>query len=569
MALLLILFLFLLSRILSQITFTYREAYLKAAIIFGVLTVVITEFFSLFHALMFEPVTLVWSLVNVFLLFALLKKKEVGKIPVLPLATFSILEILLILGFSSIALIIAFIALASVPNTWDSMTYHLPRVMHWIQNHTLAPYTTSISRQIAYCPFAEFTILQTIILTGCDRLAPLVQWISMVGSWVAVSLIADYFKANRLQKLFSVFMVATIPMGIMQGSSTQTDYVATFWICSFVYLAFRIHEEFSLRNILWGAACLGLALLTKGYSYVYCFPFVLLLFIRNFSDPKRRGPLLLMLVLAILLNSGYFLRNWQAFGSLFGPTDDTVNSHWNIIENAGKNIMVQVQASFHKDEDYTGNLLHMGLMVVTFFIWVFAFRKDDRLRKYLFCLWGIGVLFVLTINWQPWVTRFHLPLFVLACPWMGVIWGRLNSAISLAAISLLLYIGAQPWLWTGSPRPILGGQSFLKESREEQYFHKRTNLQSSYKATADQIKASQCRQVGLWIGGDDWEYPWWVLLKGIRLEHVQGKPAYPLGDFKPCAIIGPAVHSQLDYQGHIYYRQDTSSLWAVFREKTP
>ena len=47
----------------------------------------------------------------------------------------------------------AFTALSSVPNTWDSMTYHLPRIEHWLQNQSLGFYPTSITRQL------EFSIL--------------------------------------------------------------------------------------------------------------------------------------------------------------------------------------------------------------------------------------------------------------------------------------------------------------------------------------------------------------------------------------------------------------------------
>jgi hypothetical protein len=42
----------------------------------------------------------------------------------------------------------AFTALSSVPNNLDSMSYHLPRIEHWLQNQSLEFYPTSDSRQL-------------------------------------------------------------------------------------------------------------------------------------------------------------------------------------------------------------------------------------------------------------------------------------------------------------------------------------------------------------------------------------------------------------------------------------
>lgn len=38
------------------------------------------------------------------------------------------------------------LALFAVPTTGDSMTYHLARVAHWVQDHTVAFYPTQFVR---------------------------------------------------------------------------------------------------------------------------------------------------------------------------------------------------------------------------------------------------------------------------------------------------------------------------------------------------------------------------------------------------------------------------------------
>src|SRR5207248_2541104 len=79
------------------------------------------------------------------------------------------------------------------------------------------------------------------------------------------------------------------------------------------------------------------------------------------------------------------------------------------------------------DEDFAGNPLHIVLMLVVFCIWLFLFRKDALLSVYTGGLIGAALLFALIVCWQPWITRFHLPFFVLASVWMGVILGRLKN----------------------------------------------------------------------------------------------------------------------------------------------
>ena len=122
------------------------------------------------------------------------------------------------------------VALFAVPTTWDSMSYHLARVAHWAQNHTVAFYPTHIVRQLYQPPWAEFAMLHLYILAGSDRLANLVQWVAMAVSLVGVSVIARQLGAGPRGQLLSAFVCATIPMGIMQASTTQNDYVAALWL---------------------------------------------------------------------------------------------------------------------------------------------------------------------------------------------------------------------------------------------------------------------------------------------------------------------------------------------------
>src|SRR6185503_576531 len=103
------------------------------------------------------------------------------------------------------------VALVAAPNTWDSMTYHLPRVAHWAANGSVAHYPTSIDRQLWQPPFGEYLVLLAYVALGGDRLANLPGWVAAVGAAIAASEIARLLGRSAFERRLSVFVVATTP----------------------------------------------------------------------------------------------------------------------------------------------------------------------------------------------------------------------------------------------------------------------------------------------------------------------------------------------------------------------
>ena len=50
-----------------------------------------------------------------------------------------------------------------------------------------------------------------------------------------------------------------------------------------------------------------------------------------------------------------------------------------------------------------------------------------------------------------------------------------------------------------------------------------SNIYEEYGEISDIINGMSCDNVGLMIGEDTWEYPYWVQLRGKRIEHVNVK----------------------------------------------
>ena len=185
-------FLGILFLIFKQRDKCWRTAILSAAIVWGTFIALSTEIFSLFKLVSFEWVFGLWLVADILLLIIYLKlpsfKPDIRSNDDSQLSNF----LLCLLGaVSFIFAAIVLIAIVSPPNNWDSMTYHMSRVVHWMQNRCVEHYPTSYVPQLYHPPWAEFAIMHFQMISGGDRFANLIQWLSMVGSAIAVSLIAQ------------------------------------------------------------------------------------------------------------------------------------------------------------------------------------------------------------------------------------------------------------------------------------------------------------------------------------------------------------------------------------------
>ena len=257
-----------------------RELFLWIALILGIFIVLTTEVLSLFNFLNRQSILICWLILfgfglvkfhNLFrhisLNFLSIKNLSSG------LIFFSFLSLFVIL------LITFLTALIYPPNSPDSMSYHMPRVMQWIQNQNVNFYPTSIDLQLLMSPFSEYAILHLQLIVKGDRLANLVQWSSMTGCLLGVSLIAREFGGNTKSQIFSALFCATIPMGILQSTSTQTDYVVSFWIVILVFFLLCYVRRRSPTYIYGFAVALSLAILTKQTIYIFALPFCIWLLI--------------------------------------------------------------------------------------------------------------------------------------------------------------------------------------------------------------------------------------------------------------------------------------------------
>ena len=126
--------------------------------------------------------------------------------------TASLAERLMIGVIGGLVLVELVIALLAEPNNFDSQTYHLPKIEHWVSQASLEMWPTAIHRQVTIPPGAEYLLLHLRLFTDGDVLYNLVQWAAGIGCLVVATRITAQLGGGRRAQLITAFLVATAPM---------------------------------------------------------------------------------------------------------------------------------------------------------------------------------------------------------------------------------------------------------------------------------------------------------------------------------------------------------------------
>ena len=564
----------------------WRNSYLTSLLIWAVILTGLTETLSVFQLLNFQSLLLFWLLLSLGIGIFYYRRilRSLNKISLESVIEFSWFRdlsrfnsVLVTICFVFV-LILGFLAVYTAPNNWDSMIYHLSRVVYWQQHQSVAHYPTHTLSQLYQNPWAEFAILHLQILSRSDRLANLVQWGAMVSSLIGISLITRQLGGKVKAQIFAVIFCFTLPMGILQASSTQNDYAVSLWLVCLAYFVLRIIKQgITLENTAFLGASLGLAILTKGTAYIYALPFCLWIAawgIRTLGWYSIK-PALMAIVIALTINLGHYTRNFYVFASPLGlggeethlefniryflaNTSKHLSLHADIIRNLAldklitpttgiTNKLVQIiheqldvilnpsannpfyVPSLSRHEDTAGNPLHLVfILVVCSLIFIINRKlwKNPILWQYFLAVLTGFLLFCWLIFWSHWRARLHLPFFVLGAPWVAVVITQSfnNKITNFTALCLLILCSS--WIFNNGMKPILGEENVFVVPRINQYFKSRQYIQPEYIQAANIIQQTQCQSLGIIdnTSGKLYEYPMLLLLKSqekdIEIRHV-------------------------------------------------
>ena len=468
-------------------------------------------------------------------------------------------------------------ALISPPNNWDSMTYHMSRVEYWIQNKSIFFFKTNNPRQNVLAPFSEFLILHFQILSGSDIFANLVQWISLIISLTTVSLICKEFGLNQRLQLISTVFICSLPIVLLQASSTQNDIVALTFILLFYYYQIILIKKYSIPSICFAGLALGLGILTKGTSYILLFAIGItylayLVFFKIWNIKNIIFRYSIIFSVGLLINFPHYLRNLLKYDDMLGlgTLPSLINEYFSLgvmISNLIRHIAYQLGTKidiinwyiyrivkillgdkisdpktsfldrdfrppfFSLHEDAAGNFIHTLTIIIIFFISLAFIKRVNRIQLTSLFVAVISILlYCFLLKWQPWTGKI-LPLFAITTPFLMValnyIFLKKELKITFYIILVIMLIGTFPYLFYNESRPLIArnNKSILYQKRLEGYFNNRPNLYNQYKKIISRLNKAEISKkdsIALHLGGDSWDYPFLVMLK----KKFNNKPPY-------------------------------------------
>ncbi len=212
-------------------------------------------------------------------------------------------------------------ALSSYPLGQDSLCYHLPVAVRWLQLHTLA---MSPSHNWNYCLPGNAEVGMMLLLEiGSQTTVFLFNTLAAVIAMAATFALAHRFSADRQGATMATLVVATVPIVQFQAFDCYVDLFGAAFVLAGLALFLSRHEGPKLLThgqwypiaVVFAGCALGIALGTKPTYYVYVSVFLVGIALRLLSENQRRGQgrstaaMLVLLIASVLLPSGFwFLR---------------------------------------------------------------------------------------------------------------------------------------------------------------------------------------------------------------------------------------------------------------------
>jgi hypothetical protein len=156
--------------------------------------------------------------------------------PAVPLAVAARPELILLAAVMLVAVAYqAFLVVATPPNNFDSLTYHLTRAVAWLQQGHVGYFDATTARANAFPPNGEIGILATLAFLGSDRLAALPQLLAELAVLVAVYGLARRVGFARGASLFAALLTGTLSEFALESVTTQNDLIVASFVAAAVF----------------------------------------------------------------------------------------------------------------------------------------------------------------------------------------------------------------------------------------------------------------------------------------------------------------------------------------------
>lgn len=237
--------------------------------------------------------------------------------------TFSILKYVCWIAVCIVAVIAIVKALTYPPQNYDSMIYHLPRSFMYWKNESIHNMPFSHRQGLWTGPYNAILMTQLRIYTnGSDYLLNMIQLPSYLVACLACGKMAESFcKSVKTYKSYyeyvSIFLMLTVPIALLQASTTQSDLLLGSFSLITVYLLIKYLDQ--KENVAWRCLYLiaaglsgGITLLTKVNGAIVLLAggiyFVIILLIQREWKKLYTSSLVIGLC-AVSMTAGHWIRN--------------------------------------------------------------------------------------------------------------------------------------------------------------------------------------------------------------------------------------------------------------------
>ena len=621
----LLIIVFLLLLVILNLKKGLFESSVRSILVFSFSTVFITESLSFFKWINVIGVYIAWSTITLFCLYLVYKNKkenfslvifELKKLQTTFQYNFSKIE----KGYVLIIFIFLFLlflqGILYPPNNWDSLTYHMSRIMFWIGNESVNHFPSHILRHLYQPPFAEFVIMNVNLLNGNDYFSNSVQLLFLFGSLLVVWQILSMFDFSRKLKLFALLLLISIPAVILQATTTKNDVITGFFVLSAILYLFKIYRLNKKEDIIFLSFIIGLGMLTKGTAYLFFVPVFIVFGILFLKQILKEKNLFIIknvhwiIVIVIAINIGHFQRNYSlnkdilnideqeaknysnedlslttTFSNILKnlalhvpyplnePLDKiihTIHDDLNIDINSPQNNYLGIKYSkpydFTTHEDYVPNFIHLLLILgaILFFVFHLKRKKDNKTLLYnvvtLIIIMQL-LLFAFYLKWQPWHTRLHIPIFMTSSILVVCSLALLKRNIVIQNVISIILIGSTfLFIVFNNLRPLIENGKLTKsialdDNRFQKYFANQPQLYSDYKSVIKEINANET--IGLIMS--DWEYPlfynyYFSYIKpvAINVNNITSKTSSETPEVN--SIVSNTINQAfIDYNGKRYF----------------
>lgn len=553
------------------ITFTTIDVLVITIIMVYTYTFFVTEILSFLHALNRISIIIAW--IALLLLLFCAKFFLTVKLQTEALNKTEWIFRLIIIALGSY---VGFMAFNTIPYNYDSMVYHLPRVMHWIQNESVEFYATNINRQIFSSPLAEYMILHIELLFGKETFYNLVQFSSYIVSAIVIYGICSKINLSVHIRYLAAILFMSMPIAIAEAITTQNDLLACMWTLCGVYLVLEhiMANNLNLsgkhvgKTILLAVVC-AMCYLTKGTSCIVLIPFILGMGIMRIIKKDSIITLAVHFLIAIfvigIIIFPFIFKNYQLYGSVLGLNNydnelvDTFQVKYlivNIFKNAAnhftfneytwmnewiKKIVFGIAALMNIDVndemitrpgytfsiipsyscDFAPTTIIILLSLLLLLILPLIYKKISRLHFfYLTMSYCAFLLLFSLIRWQPWVTRLTIGEMGILCVSIGIFLNAL--CIRLTNFRQGIITGVLTLCLLSIVNPLQSLSTEQKDTLVYGNFNGNRYVEDKYLKAVEFVKMLEYKNIGIKTGVNSYEYPLWKQLSenGVMIEHI-------------------------------------------------